>query len=274
MDMDALLHLASCQAARKRWQKEAAKAHRHTGESVLQNLTECVDGRRRIVDRAPFLFHTSRNESTERDLPEFFSMYRQSLADDRRVLLDRYHLVDVAMKVVGIGSVGTRCAVALLEEDENKAPLLLQFKEARPSVLAPYAGRSVYANQGQRVVTGQRLMQTASDFLLGWSRVKTKRHEFDFYFRQLRDMKSSINMDNMRASDFASYAELCGWALARAHAKSGDAASISGYLGKGDRFDRALPAFAVVYADQVESDHARLVAAVRSGRIKADNQPL
>jgi uncharacterized protein (DUF2252 family) len=269
LDLNELLRLSSTKEARKRWQKEADHARSHTGEHALAHLTEMVHGHRRIVDHRPFIYHPSKHQSFERDLQSFFELYRQSLPDERRVLLDRYHLADLAMKVVGVGSVGTRCAVALLEEDENKSPLLMQFKEARPSVLEPYAGRSAYTNQGQRVVAGQRLMQAASDILLGWSRVESKRRPIDFYFRQLRDMKWSVNLDSMTASAFDDYAQLCGWALARAHAKSGDAASISGYVGKAITFDRAVATFALAYAAQVESDHKQLVAAVKSGRIKA-----
>jgi uncharacterized protein (DUF2252 family) len=253
-----------------RWRNQEARARNQTGEHVLAKLVKIVDGRWRIKDHRPFVFHPSKHESFERDMPEFLALYRESLPDDRRFLLDRYRLVDVAMKMVGVGSVGTRCAVALMEESETKAPLVLQFKEASSSVLEPYAGRSVYTNQGQRVVTGQHLMQAVSDILLGWSHAGSKGHQFDFYFRQLRDMKGSFDVDRMSLSEFTDYAKLCGWALARAHAKSGDAAAISGYLGKSSAIDQALGAFAETYADQVESDHARLRAAVRSGRIKAE----
>ncbi|MOA01907.1 hypothetical protein D3C78_1213340 [compost metagenome] len=169
------------------------------------------------------------------------------------------------MKVVGIGSVGTRCFVALFFSEENH-PLLLQFKEACPSVLEPYAGKSRYELQGQRVVTGQRLMQSSSDIFLGWARGK---QGHDFYVRQLRDMKFSLPVEGCSAVQLKRYAEVCGWTLARAHAKAGDAATISGYLGKADNFDEALGDFAVAYADQTEKDHAALVEAVNSGRLQA-----
>ena len=191
--------------------------------------------------------------------------YRLSLSDERRVLFDRYRLEDVAIKVVGIGSVGTRCFVGLLFSSENHA-LLLQFKEACTSVLAPYAGASVYQNQGQRIVVGQRLMQSSSDIFLGWTAGPRGLH---FFGRQLRDMKMSFVVEGATPKLLKRYAEFCGWTLARAHAKSGDAATISGYLGKTDAFDQAVGKFALAYADQTERDHAALKAAVKSGRIKA-----
>jgi uncharacterized protein (DUF2252 family) len=181
------------------------------------------------------------------------------------VLFDRYRLEDVAFKVVGIGSVGTRCSVMLFFSAENH-PLLLQVKEACSSVLEPYAGESRYDNHAQRIVMGQRLMQSSSDIFLGWARSTNGR---DFFVRQLRDMKMSAPIEGGTVEQFHLYAELCGWTLARAHARSGDAAAISGYLGKADSFDQALGEFAIAYADQTERDHAALVQAVNSGRVKA-----
>jgi len=191
--------------------------------------------------------------------------YRSSLPDERRVLFDRYRMEDHAIKAVGIGSVGTRCFVGLFFSAENH-PLLLQFKEACPSVLEPYAGKSQYENHGQRVVMGQRLMQSSSDIFLGWMRSRVGR---SFYVRQLRDMKMSAQIEGASAQQSMLYAALCGRTLARTHAKSGDAALISGYLGKSDTFDKAIGEFAVAYADQNEKDHAALVAAVKSGKLKA-----
>jgi hypothetical protein len=216
------------------------------------------------VDQPPILFHTNKREH-ERLFREGLQAYRLSLPDDRRVLFDRYHLEDWALKVVGIGSVGTRCIIALLFSPEGH-PLLLQLKEARRSVLAPYAGKSVFENQGQRVVTGQRLMQSASDIFLGWARGGWGR---EFFVRQLRDMKLSFPVEGVCPLYLRRYAEVCGLTLARAHAKSGDAATISGYLGKSDSFDQAIGEFALAYADQNERDHAALVAAVKAGRLKA-----
>lgn len=191
--------------------------------------------------------------------------YRASLPDERRVLFDRYSLEDIAIKAVGIGSVGTRCFVGLFFSAENH-PLLLQFKEACASVLEPYSGKSVYENHGQRVVTGQRLMQSASDIFLGWTKGSGGRH---FFVRQLRDMKMSAPLHQATASQFRLYAALCGRTLARAHAKSGDAATISGYLGKSEAIDRAIGQFALAYAEQNARDHAALVTAVRKGHLQA-----
>jgi len=190
--------------------------------------------------------------------------YRLCLSDDRRVLLDRYQFADAALKVVGIGSVGTRCYITLLISDENH-PLLLQFKEAGRSVLEPYTAGSAYDNQGQRVVVGQRLMQSSSDIFLGWVRGGRGR---DFYVRQLRDMKMSVPIEGISFVRFKEYGRICGRTLARAHAKSGDSAAISGYIGNSDNLDRALASFALAYADQTERDHAALVKAARAGRIE------
>jgi hypothetical protein len=192
--------------------------------------------------------------------------YLQTLEESRRFMLNRYRLEDVAMRVVGVGSVGTRCFVALLVCDDRN-PLLLQIKEARQSVLEPFADPSPYGNQGHRVVAGQRMIQAASDIFLGWLRA---RDGHDYYVRQLRDMKYSAAIDELEPCGLDRYADLCSWALSRAHARSGDAATIGGYLGRGDQFDLAIGKFAVAYADQTEHDHAALVQAHRMGRIVAE----
>ena len=191
--------------------------------------------------------------------------YHDSLPQDRRRLFERYRFQDYAFKAVGVGSVGTHCYVMLYLADDND-PLLLQVKEARPSVLEPYAGKGPFDHQGQRIVVGQRLMQAASDIFLGWTTGMDGMH---FYIRQLRDMKFSVPLVNLEAKGLANYAAVCGWALARAHAKGGDAAMISGYLGQSDAFDQALAKFALAYADQTERDHAALVKAVKAGRVQA-----
>jgi len=196
---------------------------------------------------------------------QMFHQYRKTLPEERRVILDRYHIIDVARKVVGVGSVGTRCDVALLMAGEHD-PILLQFKEALPSVLEPYAGKSRYRNHGERVVTGQRMLQAASDVFLGWTRDTEGR---SYYFRQLRDMKMKIDLERITKGDWLEYVKICGWALARAHARTGDAALIGGYLGKNDIFDSALAKFAAGYADQAERDHASLLKAIRVGRLKS-----
>ncbi len=182
------------------------------------------------------------------------------------MVLDRYHIIDIARKVVGVGSVGTRCDVALLMAAEDDA-LVLQLKEALPSVLEAYAGKSRYANHGERVGTGQRMLQAASDLFLGWTRTDDGH---DYYFRQLRDMKMKFDLDHMSKSEWLEYVHICGWTLARAHARTGDAGLIGGYLGKNAKFDEAIGDFAAAYADQTERDHAELVKAIRAGHVRAD----
>ena len=264
LDKEALLAMAPDAEARQRQERYYAKARQRVGEYLLPKITLDVGGRRRLADQPPILFHVEQKAGTEQ-VSKVLEDYRLSLSDERRVLFDRYRLEDVAIKVVGIGSVGTRCFVGLLFSSENHA-LLLQFKEACTSVLAPYAGASVYQNQGQRIVVGQRLMQSSSDIFLGWTAGPRGLH---FFGRQLRDMKMSFVVEGATPKLLKRYAEFCGWTLARAHAKSGDAATISGYLGKTDAFDQAVGKFALAYADQTERDHAALKAAVKSGRIKA-----
>ena len=195
---------------------------------------------------------------------ETFAKYRETLADDRRVLFDRYRLVDAAIKVVGIGSVGTLCMVALMMSIADH-PFFLQVKQANASVLEAYAGKSVYAQHGERVVQGQRLMQPASDLFLGWVIGPEGRH---VYIRQLRDVKLSALVETYDAEMLSIYGKACGWALARAHAKAGDPWTISGYLGNGGQFDDAMGQFALAYADQAEKDHAALKAAVRNGIVE------
>lgn len=236
----------------------------HPSARIFPRTAEDAKGRLRIVDEPPRIYHSRTGGEAEAEA--FLQRFRESLAPERQVLLGRFHRVDVAVKVVGVGSVGTRCAVALLL-DEGGHPLFLQIKEARRSVLAPFAGESPYANQGERVVQGQRLMQSASDLFLGWSRDRKGR---DYYCRQLRDGKVSVSVERMSAAELATYAGFCGRALARAHARSGDAARIAGYLGDNDRFDQALGDFALAYADQTGRDHAALVEAVGAGRLRAD----
>ena len=264
LDVDTLIKAAPSARVRKFRQQIADRARKRVIENLFPKITTLVDGRHRIVDQPPVLVHVTESDAEQR-LHEGLADYRESLPDERRVLLDRYRLEDCALKVVGIGSVGTRCYIGLLFSEEGH-PLILQFKEAVRSVLEPYAGASAYDNQGQRIVVGQRLLQSSSDIFLGWVR---GRRGYDFFVRQLRDMKMSMPMDGFSAAQLRRYAGICGWTLARAHAKSGDAATISGYLGKSDAFDRALGEFALAYADQTRKDHAALVKAIRSGRIEA-----
>jgi len=238
-----------------------------SSELVFPKLVEGAGAQARIHDTPPTIFHAeaSRAAGDLDMIRECFASYRETLAEDRRVLLDRYRLVDAAIKVVGIGSVGTLCMVALMMSVADN-PLFLQFKQANASVLEAYAGRSAYPHHGQRVVMGQRLMQPASDLFLGWVVGPEGRH---FYVRQLRDVKLSPLVETYDSEMLTIYGQLCGWALARAHAKAGDPWAISGYLGRrSDQFDQAMGQFALAYADQAERDHAALRAAVRAGTVE------
>ena len=237
-------------------------------EHLFPKLTEAVGETRQIKEEPPLVFRPRKGDRTVTDIRRLLAHYRATLNPDRRKLLERFELADVAFKVVGIGSVGTRCAVALLMAGDDDS-LFLQFKEARRSVLEPYAGRSQYRNHGERVVEGQRLMQAASDMFLGWSSDPSLR--VDFYVRQLRDCKTAANIDTMDYPHLVDYARHCGAALARAHAKAGDAAAISGYIGKSEALDGALMRFATAYADQTENDFEMLKAAAENGRIPFEN---
>jgi uncharacterized protein (DUF2252 family) len=236
---------------------------RSVPEHEFPKMAEEKDGRPIIKDSPPLIFHTP-GILDEGLVLRALQRYRDALPADRRFLFDRYRYCDIAIKVVGVGSVGTLCAVVLLMASPND-PLFLQVKEANASVLEPYAGKGRHDNHGERVVTGQRMMQSASDIFLGWTIGDGGRH---FYVRQLRDLKIKPIVESYNASRLLGFARATGWTLARAHARSGDAAMISGYLGKNDIFDQAVERFAVAYADQTESDHAALANAVRSGRIE------
>lgn len=264
LDMERIIAMAPDAKAKKFRQQIAAKAQGRVIDHLFPKIVSSVAGRPRIVDQPPLLFHPAVDDF-EAMVREGLEDYRNTLSHERRILFDRYRFEDAALKVVGIGSIGTRCLITLFFSEDNH-PLMLQFKEARRSVLEPYTERSQYDNQGQRVVVGQRLTHSSSDIFLGWVRGRAGR---DFYVRQLRDMKISFPIEGFAAVELERYAEVCGWTLARAHAKSGDAATISGYLGKGDPFDQAMGQFALSYADQTAKDHAALVAAVRTGRVEA-----
>ncbi len=251
----------------RRFDQAIARAHAHSNLQAVHKLTAVVDGRRRIVDQLPLVGHVG-DDDVDR-MQSLLDGYRASLPDDVRHLLDRFTLADAARKVVGVGSVGTRCWIALLEGGGADDPLILQIKEAEASVLEPHLGRSAYDNHARRVVEGQRLVQAASDLFLGWTHDETS--SVDYYWRNLRDMKVSADVNSLPTSTFLNYAELCGGTLARAHARSGDAAAISGYLGKGDVFGNALGRFATSYADQNALDHAALVQAIKDGRVRAES---
>ena len=267
IDVDKALGMVDDEQAAQRFRKRMAKAEkRDVANEDFPKLATLENGAPRIRDNPPLIYHLPETGSAEFEerVREAFGLYRETLSADRRLLLDRYEFKDLAIKVVGVGSVGTRCAILLMMAGADD-PLFLQVKEARPSVLEPYVGRSPYANHGQRVVVGQRLMQSASDLFLGWTETNLGRH---FYVRQLRDMKIKPLVEIFDPVLMRQYAEVCGWCLARAHARSGDAARIGGYLGKSERFDEALADFAQAYANQNERDHQALVAAVRAGRIE------
>jgi uncharacterized protein (DUF2252 family) len=264
---------------RKTVKKDMAKARTHDSMQEVAKLTHLVDGRPRIIADPPLIVPIADlapkqmdSTSIETQLKDLIAKYRRTLESDRRFLLETFEVADMARKVVGVGSVGTRCWIILMLGRDDSDPLFLQVKEAEKSVLAAFAGASKYTNQGQRVVAGQRLMQASSDIFLGWQRVEAdldgKPH--DYYVRQLRDWKYSIGIEDLVPHGMRSYGEMCGWALARAHACSGDRIAIAAYLGGSDVFDQAVTQFAAAYADQNERDHQSLVDAIASGRITAE----
>ncbi|MFC8721938.1 DUF2252 domain-containing protein [Kitasatospora sp. NPDC057198] len=251
---------------RRRTEAGLAAARRRDSLQAAGKLTETTaSGRRRFKDQPPLIEHVGFDTDEVRSL---LADYRATLPEERGRLLDRYRYVDTARKVVGVGSVGTRCFVVLLQGRDADDPLVLQVKEAEASVLEPYAGPSRYPRHGQRVVAGQRLTQAASDIFLGWMTGPGGRH---FYWRQLRDMKGSAEVGEMTTRGLRAYAALCGAALARAHARSGDRIAIAAYLGRGDAFDRAIAAFAHHYAELNTADHARLADAVAAGEVQAED---
>jgi uncharacterized protein (DUF2252 family) len=260
----------------RRFERNVAKARAKDSLRALDRLTHSVDGAPRIVSDPPLIVPVEeladeRPETIEREVRGLLRTYRESLEHDRRQLLDGFRFLHLAQKVVGVGSVGTRAWIVLLVGRDEADPLFLQFKEADPSVLEPYAGASRYENQGERVVRGQRLMQAASDIFLGWlPTVGLDGRPRDFYGRQLWDGKRSIDVESLNAEGFEIYARACGFTLARAHARSGDRIALAAYLGSGDAFDRAMSEFAELYADQAERDHAALAEAAKSGRITAE----
>jgi uncharacterized protein (DUF2252 family) len=266
--------------ALRRVEKNLAKARTKDSMQALHKLTHEVDGELRILADPPLVVPV-RDLLPPGAAGQFLDWaharmreYRRTLETDRRRVLERYEFVDLARKVVGVGSVGTRAWIALFLGRDRDDPLFLQMKEAQPSVLEEFAGRSDYRNAGHRVVAGQRLMQAASDIFLGWFRVTDAPdapdgHDRDFYVRQLRDWKGSADIDAMVPEAMRIYAQMCGWTLARAHARSGDPIAIAAYLGKKPVFDEAIAAFAVAYADQNERDYAVLRDAVAAGRLDA-----
>ncbi|MCW3481845.1 DUF2252 domain-containing protein [Neisseriaceae bacterium JH1-16] len=267
-------------ALQRRVARVAERARNRTHDRLLPKITEIDNGERRLKDNPPMLFHVHEGGTLLPDddhwlctgdwqglLEPMFKSYRSTLKEDRMALLDRFRATDLAFKVVGVGSVGTRCLVALMEDDYAQ-PLFLQIKEARPSVLERYTAKNKHQHQGKRVVFGQRLMQAASDLFLGWTTGPTGRH---FYVRQLRDMKISATLETFDLDALSAYGEACAWTLARAHAKAGGrSAQLAGYLGKGTKFAEAIARYALAYADQVEADYETFRGAVRAGKLPVE----
>jgi uncharacterized protein (DUF2252 family) len=265
---------------RKMMDKGLAKARTRDSMQELAKLTRMVDGRPRIISDPPLLVPIDELAPAQTDragleavMKGLIAKYQRTLETDRRYLLHQFEFCDMARKVVGVGSVGTRCWIVLMLGRDETDPLFLQVKEAEESVLCRFAGASRYANQGQRVVAGQRLMQASSDIFLGWQHIEAGAdgQARDFYIRQLRDWKFSIDIETLRPEGLQMYGELCGWTLARAHARSGDRIAIAAYLGGSDVFDRAIARFAAAYADQNERDYQALADAAKSGRIVAEH---
>ena len=258
-------------------EKTAAKAYTRDSLQALSKLGELVDGQYRIVSQPPLIVPARDLAATFRLSPdqvmptlhEQFRSYQATLQDDRRKLLERFQIVDMARKVVGVGSVGTRCYIVLLQARDAHDPLFLQIKEATASVLESRRRKSRYRRHGERVVQGQRMMQAASDICLGWTKGLGADAQRSFYWRQLRDMKGSVDIDTLHPVGLTGYARNCGWTLARAHARSGDPVAIAEYLGDGDEFDTSITDFAERYADQNERDYAEFRKAVGSGRLAA-----
>ena len=275
-DLMATMRQLAPKAMLKRTEKALDKAKTKDSMQAFKKLTQVVDGEPRIVGDPPLIepidqiFQGVRRDQIYEELHKIVRNYRSTLQYDRRVLLEEFRLVDVARKVVGVGSVGTRAWIALLLGRDGSDPLFLQLKEAQPSVLEEFTQKSTVKSNGERVVNGQHLMQAASDIFLGWTAVTgidgvTR----DFYGRQLKDWKGSAEIEMMVPQGMQLYARMCGWTLARAHARSGDRIAIGAYLGSGDTFDRSIAEFAETYADQNERDYKALTDAVASGRIEA-----
>jgi uncharacterized protein (DUF2252 family) len=259
----------------KKAEKAVKKARTRDSLQALSKLAEFVDGRYRIASQPPIVVperelaasYGLSPDEVEKAIREQFRLYRATLEDDRRHLLERFQFLDLARKVVGVGSVGTRAFIVLLQGRDEQDPLFLQVKEATTSVLENHLPKSRYKHHGERVVRGQRLMQAASDIYLGWTvGLDTTRH---FYWRQLRDMKGSAVVETMSPTGLTTYAGVCAWTLARAHARSGDPVAIAAYLGKSDKFDRSITDFSERYADQNDRDYEAFVGAIRSGRLEA-----
>jgi uncharacterized protein (DUF2252 family) len=272
IEVETLIEMAHLKKEKQGLERASEQASRRTRMQIFPKLAEAVEGEYRIKDEPPLIFHYDQQDIEEEILDTdqgrgFILDYLASLPLERRILISRYRPLDLAHKVVGVGSVGTVCAIVLaLGGAEGDDPLFMQIKEASASVLEPYLGTSPFSNHGERVVVGQRMMQATSDILLGWSTLGGR----DFYVRQLHDMKFSAEIETMNLKAFSLYAELCAATLAHAHARTSDPAQISGYLGSADTFDQAIASFAETYANQAERDHAALVTAMKEGRVQAE----
>jgi uncharacterized protein (DUF2252 family) len=266
LDDKMLIDAAPTAEARKKRKQMSSKARASVAEYLFPKITGVTDGHRRLVDQPPLMFHLPDHQELEERLLAMLAGYHDTLPDHLIKLFEHFRYEDFAFKVVGVGSVGTRCFVMLFLAGVDD-PLLLQAKEARRSVLEPFAGASEFSHHGRRIVVGQRLMQSASDMFLGWT--TSPADGGHYYIRQLRDMKYSPPLDKLSEKSLIRYAAICGWVLARAHTKGGDAAMISGYLGKGDAFGKALAQFALAYGEQTVRDHASLAQAVDSRRLQA-----
>ncbi len=277
LDADGIVQRFSTKStvkARRRMEADLAKARTKDSVRALAKLCRAVDGELRIVGNPPLItpiedvLPAAEEAHLDAVIRRMISTYAESLPPDRRELLERYRYVHAARKVVGVGSVGTRAWILLLLGRDDGDPLFLQFKEAQASVLEPFLGKSRFAQHGERVVAGQRLMQAAADIMLGWERIEAIDGETkDFYIRQLWDAKGSVEIERMNPAGLNAYGAICGWTLARAHARSGDAVAISAYLGTGDRFDQAMVSFSETYAEQNERDYQALQEAARQGRV-------
>jgi uncharacterized protein (DUF2252 family) len=272
LDLEELIMMGENKELRKHRLKRLEKAiNRSDHEKEFARLTFQQGDHARIKDDPPLIYHSGTKEEEDdffRKFDKAFSMYLQTLPHERQILLKRYKLQDIAMKVVGVGSVGTWCGIALLMSATGE-PLFLQIKEAFQSVLEPFTGKSEFDSHGQRVVIGQRLMQSASDIFLGWTVGEGGRH---FYVRQLRDAKVKPILEMMEPEDLLGYARACGWALARAHARAGDASVLKGYMGSSEEFENAITKFSIAYADQNEKDYEALLAAIRKGKIEVQEE--
>ena len=280
LDVTAILQQLGTSASRKqlkRLQADVAKVHTKDSMRALAKLCRAVDGELRIVGNPPLVtpiedvLRDPEQEDLEDVVRRMIRTYRRTLPRHQRNLLESYRYVHAARKVVGVGSVGTRSWILLMVGRDNNDPLFLQFKEAQASVLEPFLGKSQYSQHGERVVQGQRMMQAAPDIMLGWERIITiDGQRRDFYIRQLWDAKGSLDVELMNPPEFEAYGKICGWTLARAHARSGDRIAIAAYLGSSDSFDRAMASFSETYADQNDRDYDALKDAVASGRIVAE----